>query len=85
MIISKPTNLSAPNNRGDRRLIIKYAILTAAIFLPLIWSILFDLWLFSLTPIPAVLLGAAIVIAANVYIAHREHKIAKAAIQLPHQ
>lgn len=48
----------------------------------LIWSILFDLWLFSLTPIPAVLLGAAIVIAANVYIAHREHRIAKAAAQL---
>ena len=47
----------------------------------LIWSILFDLWLFSLTPIPAVLLGAAIVIAANVYIAHREHRIAKAAAQ----
>jgi drug/metabolite transporter (DMT)-like permease len=45
----------------------------------LIWSILFDLWLFGLTPIPAVLLGAAIVIAANVYIAHREHKLAKAA------
>ena len=47
----------------------------------LIWSILFDLWLFRLTPIPAVLLGAAIVIAANVYIAHREHRIAKAAAQ----
>ena len=47
----------------------------------LIWSILFDLWLFSLTPIPAVLLGAAIVIAANVYIAHREHRIAKASAQ----
>ena len=47
----------------------------------LIWSILFDLWLFSHTPIPAVLLGAAIVIAANVYIAHREHKVAKAAAQ----
>lgn len=47
----------------------------------LIWSIIFDLWLFSLTPIPAVLLGAAIVIAANVYIAHREHKLAKAAAQ----
>jgi drug/metabolite transporter (DMT)-like permease len=45
----------------------------------LIWSIIFDLWLFSLTPIPAVLLGAAIVIAANVYIAHREHRLAKAA------
>ena len=47
----------------------------------LIWSIIFDLWLFSLTPVPAVLLGAAIVIAANVYIAHREHKVAKAAAQ----
>jgi drug/metabolite transporter (DMT)-like permease len=47
----------------------------------LIWSILFDLWLFHLTPIPAVLLGAAIVVASNVYIAHREHKIAKAAAQ----
>jgi drug/metabolite transporter (DMT)-like permease len=45
----------------------------------LIWSIIFDLWLFSLTPVPAVLLGAAIVIAANVYIAHREHRLAKAA------
>lgn len=47
----------------------------------LIWSIMFDLWLFSLTPVPAVLLGAAIVIASNVYIAHREHKVAKAATQ----
>ena len=47
----------------------------------LIWSIIFDLWLFNLTPIPAVLLGAAIVIASNVYIAHREHKVAKAAAQ----
>lgn len=43
----------------------------------LIWSILFDLWLFSLTPVPAVLLGAGIVIGSNVYIAHREHKLAK--------
>jgi len=34
--------LSAPlNDRRDRRLIIKYAILTAAIFLPLIWSFIF--------------------------------------------
>jgi drug/metabolite transporter (DMT)-like permease len=47
----------------------------------LIWSIMFDFWLFSLTPVPAVLLGAAIVIASNVYIAHREHKVAKAAAQ----
>jgi drug/metabolite transporter (DMT)-like permease len=47
----------------------------------LIWSILFDLWLFQHAPVPAVLLGAAIVIAANVYIAHREHKVAKAAAE----
>ena len=47
----------------------------------LIWSIIFDLWLFSLTPVPAVLAGAAIVIASNVYIAHREHKLAKVAAQ----
>ena len=45
----------------------------------LIWSMIFDFWLFNLTPVPAVLLGAAIVIASNVYIAHREHKLAKAA------
>jgi hypothetical protein len=32
---SKATNFSAPS---ERRLIVKYAILTAAIFLPLIWS-----------------------------------------------
>ncbi|HET6852835.1 MAG TPA: hypothetical protein VFH46_11070 [Pyrinomonadaceae bacterium] len=38
MITSKLTNFSAPNNR---RVTIKYAILTAAIFLPLIWSFLF--------------------------------------------
>jgi drug/metabolite transporter (DMT)-like permease len=47
----------------------------------LIWSIMFDLWLFSLTPIPAVLLGAAIIICSNVYIAHREHRLRKAAAQ----
>src|SRR5690242_4701714 len=44
----------------------------------LIWSIIFDFWLFSLTPIPAVLVGAAIIIGSNVYIAHREHKLRKA-------
>ena len=44
----------------------------------LIWSIFFDFWLFSLTPIPAVLLGAAIIIGSNVYIAHREHQLKKA-------
>ena len=42
MITSKATNLSASRNKGrPRRLIIKYAILTAAIFLPLIWSFLY--------------------------------------------
>ncbi|HEX3183168.1 MAG TPA: hypothetical protein VHQ94_00065 [Pyrinomonadaceae bacterium] len=35
MTTSKATNFSAPSERG---LIVKYAILTAAIFLPLIWS-----------------------------------------------
>jgi drug/metabolite transporter (DMT)-like permease len=44
----------------------------------LIWSIIFDLVLFNLTPIPAVLLGAAIIIGANIYIAHREHQLGKA-------
>ena len=47
----------------------------------LIWSILFDFWLFSLTPIPAVLLGAAIIICSNVYIAHREHRLRQKAAQ----
>jgi len=45
----------------------------------LIWSILFDLWLFSVTPELAVLVGAAIIIGSNIYIAHREHQLAKAA------
>jgi hypothetical protein len=35
LITSEPTNFSTPNDRG---LIVKYAILTAAIFLPLIWA-----------------------------------------------
>jgi drug/metabolite transporter (DMT)-like permease len=45
----------------------------------LIWSIIFDLVLFSLAPIPAVLVGAAIIIGSNIYIAHREHQLGKAA------
>jgi drug/metabolite transporter (DMT)-like permease len=69
---------------GSYAVIRAYRIGEASMLAPLeytalIWSILFDLWLFQLTPIPAVLLGAAIVIAANIYIAHREHKVAKAA------
>jgi len=44
----------------------------------LIWSIVFDLILFQLTPVPAVLIGAAIIIAANIYVAHREHQLGKA-------
>jgi drug/metabolite transporter (DMT)-like permease len=47
----------------------------------LIWSIIFDLWLFHLTPIPAVMLGAAIIICSNVYIAHREHRLRQKAVQ----
>lgn len=35
MTTSKPTNFSAP---GDRGLVVRYAILTAAIFIPLIWA-----------------------------------------------
>jgi hypothetical protein len=32
--------LSAPNERRDRRLVVKYAVLTAALFLPLVWAFL---------------------------------------------
>lgn len=71
---------------GSYAVIRAYRIGEASMLAPLeytalIWSIFFDLWLFSLTPIPAVLLGAAIVIASNIYIAHREHKFAKMAAQ----
>lgn len=45
----------------------------------LIWSMVFDLILFKLTPVPAVLIGAAIIIGANLYVAHREHQLGKAA------
>lgn len=44
MIISKVTNFSAPSETAERPagaargLVVKYAILTAAIFLPLIWA-----------------------------------------------
>ena len=39
MITSKTTNFSPPSeNRLPRGLLVKYAVLTAAIFLPLIWS-----------------------------------------------
>jgi hypothetical protein len=40
-IISKLTNSSPPNDPRERRLIVKYAVLTAAIFLPLFWAFLF--------------------------------------------
>lgn len=43
----------------------------------LIWSVLFDLVLFGLTPVLVVLIGAAVIIGANVYIAHREHQLGK--------
>jgi drug/metabolite transporter (DMT)-like permease len=45
----------------------------------LIWSLVFDFVLFGLTPVLVVLIGAAIVIGSNIYIAHREHKLGKAA------
>lgn len=70
---------------GSYAVIRAYRIGEASMLAPLeytalIWSILFDLWLFQHLPVPAVLLGAAIVIAANVYIAHREHQLAKAKV-----
>jgi hypothetical protein len=40
LIISKITNWLAPNDYRERRLVIKYAVLTVAIFLPLVWSFL---------------------------------------------
>ncbi len=43
----------------------------------LIWSVILDLLLFQLTPDAAVLIGAAIVVGANLYVAHREHQIGK--------
>ena len=39
-IISKLTNYLARSDDAERRLVIKYAILTAAIFLPLFWAFL---------------------------------------------
>ena len=40
-IISKLTNyLAPPTDAAERRLVVKYAILTAAIFLPLFWAFL---------------------------------------------
>ena len=41
MITSKATNWWASNSPRERRLILKYAVLTVAIFLPLIWAFLF--------------------------------------------
>ena len=40
MITSKPTNWWARREPGERRLIVKYAALTLAIFLPLTWAFL---------------------------------------------
>ena len=39
-IISKATNWWARRERDERRLIIRYAILTAAVFVPLVWAFL---------------------------------------------
>jgi hypothetical protein len=41
LIISKATNWWAHHEPDERRLIVKYAVLTLAIFLPLIWAFLF--------------------------------------------
>jgi len=41
LLISKLTNWWAHHEPGERRLIVKYAVLTLAIFLPLIWAFLF--------------------------------------------
>ena len=41
MIISKVTNSSAPSDARERALIVKYALLTAAICLPLIWAFVY--------------------------------------------
>jgi len=46
LITSKLTNFSLP---GERRLLAKYIILTAAIFLPLIWAFLFVRNLYPIT------------------------------------
>ena len=40
-ITSKATNWWAQRERNERRLIARYAILTAAVFVPLVWSFLF--------------------------------------------
>jgi hypothetical protein len=40
-IISKVTSWSLPGDPRERRLIVKYTVLTAAIFLPLVWAFLF--------------------------------------------
>ncbi|MEZ5831009.1 MAG: DMT family transporter [Dongiaceae bacterium] len=45
----------------------------------LIWSVTFDFVLFGLTPVLVVLIGAAIIIGSNIYIAHREHQLRKLA------
>src|SRR5882724_3375213 len=41
LLISKATNWWARREPRERRLIVKYAVLTLAIFLPLIWAFLF--------------------------------------------
>ena len=49
MITSKLTNFSLPGEQLERRLLAKYIVLTAAIFLPLIWAFLFVRNLYPIT------------------------------------
>jgi drug/metabolite transporter (DMT)-like permease len=46
-------------------------------FTALIWATLFGLWLWGDLPTLAVLVGAALIIGANLYIAHREARLAQ--------
>jgi drug/metabolite transporter (DMT)-like permease len=47
-------------------------------FTALIWATLFGFWFWSDLPTVAVLVGAALIIGANLYIAHREARLARA-------
>jgi len=49
LITSKATNWWARHEPAERRLIVKYAVLTVAIFLPLIWAFLFVRNLYPVT------------------------------------
>ena len=48
-------------------------------FTTLIWATLFGYWIWGELPTAAVLIGAVLIIGANLYIAHREARLAKLA------